>query len=213
MLAIGESTTEGASASTPQRCWASLLTGMIADHQGQPVQLLNRGLGSNVLTPRCPAYPVASHPAGVERLHSDVIDARPDLVLIAYGLNDARGGTPPQVFTAEYQVMLDRLRVALPEALLAVVGVHHVHEVILSNCPGWEYADRSRLEQFNELVRNLAKCNSLVFADVYAAMARDDSLIHSDHCHPNDFGHRVIAHCIFDALVHRLGFLGAARRP
>jgi len=200
MVTLGESTTEGYSASSKERCWASLLAGMIADRQGQPVELINRGMGSNVLTPLCPAYPIASHPAGIERLERDVIETCPDLVLIAYGLNDARGGTPQDAFTAEYQTMLDRLRVAVPVRRVVLVGVHHVHEVILSHCPGWEHADRQRIEQFDALVREIAQSNGLVFADVYAAMARDDSLIHDDHCHPNDAGHRVIAACVFKAL-------------
>jgi lysophospholipase L1-like esterase len=214
MVTLGESTTAGASASSVEVCWASVVGRILGDCQGQPLQLINKGLGSNVLTPRCPAYEQASKPSGIERLARDVLDLRPDLVVLAYGLNDARGGTLPEVFRGEYQGVLDRVRLALPGALVVLVGVHHVHEAILSHCPGWEWADRGRIEQFDGIVRELAEANGLIFADVYAAMGRADWLIDPDGCHPNDLGHRVMAHCVFNAIAAGCGFASrTARRP
>ena len=101
LVTLGESTTAGGWSTTPERCWASLLAELINDFQSRPVQLFNAGIGASVISTRSPGYPYSGKPAATERLEKHVIEQRPDLLIISYGLNDARGGTPLELFREE----------------------------------------------------------------------------------------------------------------
>ena len=94
VVALGESTTWGYSVSSKDRCWVNQVVRMLEEFQGSRIELINQGIGSNVLTVECPAYEHSAKPSALERLDGDLIAHRPDLVFLSYGLNDSRGGTP-----------------------------------------------------------------------------------------------------------------------
>jgi len=98
MVALGESTTAGGCSTTPDRCWVPVLATLINDFQSTPMALVNSGIGANVISTRSPSYQHSGKPAADERLDKHVIAHRPDLLIISYGLNDARGGTPLDLF-------------------------------------------------------------------------------------------------------------------
>ena len=50
LVALGESTTAGGWSTTRQRCWVSRLGSMINDVQYQPMDIVNAGIGSNVIS-------------------------------------------------------------------------------------------------------------------------------------------------------------------
>jgi hypothetical protein len=54
IVALGESTTWGYSVSSKESCWVSQVTHMLEEFQGNPIELINQGIGSNVLTPAVP---------------------------------------------------------------------------------------------------------------------------------------------------------------
>lgn len=56
LVTIGESTTAGGWSSTPVRCWASQLAQLINEFQRVPVQLVNVGIGANLISTKSPAY-------------------------------------------------------------------------------------------------------------------------------------------------------------
>ena len=97
MVALGESTTAGGWSTNASRCWVSVLGRLINDFQSRSMQVVNNGIGSNVISTRSPCYKHSGKPAATERLQKHVLDHRPDLLIISYGLNDARGGTPLEV--------------------------------------------------------------------------------------------------------------------
>ena len=101
LVTLGESITAGGWSSNRERCWASRLAALISDVQSRPVKLVNSGIGANVISTRSPAYEHSGKPAGLERLEKHVIEHDPDLLVVSYGLNDARGGTPPGLFATE----------------------------------------------------------------------------------------------------------------
>ena len=118
VVALGESTTWGYSVSSKDACWVSQVVGMLREFQGSEIELINQGIGSNVLTPDCPAYEFSAKPSALERVDGDLIAYRPDLALLSYGLNDSRGGTPPETFRRAYQALID----AYPESQQAAVA-------------------------------------------------------------------------------------------
>lgn len=83
---------------------------MLGEFQGQKLEVINQGIGSNVLTPLCPSYQLSTRPSALERVEEEVIRLNPDLLLISYGLNDSRGGTHVELFRKEYQKLIDCLR-------------------------------------------------------------------------------------------------------
>lgn len=206
MVALGESTTWGYSVSDKNLCWVSRLGSMLAEFQGSQVEVVNQGIGSNVLTPLCPSYGVSAKPSALERLDGDVLVHRPDLLLLSYGLNDARGGTDVEVFRHEYQKLIDIIR-AKQNPLIVIVNVYYMHEFFYKNCPGWEQSSYEVTEVFNLAIDQLAKSNDLILADVYSAEAGVDWIIDNDHCHPNDLGHFLIANRVFEAIARNCSFV------
>ena len=205
MVSLGESTTWGYSASDKRCCWVNILHNYLERFQGSKIDLINRGIGSNVLSTACPAYAISERPCGMERLDEHVINEKPDLVTISYGLNDSRGGTDIRVFRAEYQSMIDRIRAA-GDTLIVLVGMYAMHEANYYTCEGWDRSDPNIAVLFNEAIRQLARDNDLLFADIYEAQRDTVWLVDPDHCHPNDLGHLLIANRVFEVIARNCSF-------
>lgn len=202
VVAFGDSVTFGLSASSPERCWASLTAQMLEKWKGGPIELINKGVSASILCRETPAYEFAANPCGLERLEGDVISQEPDLVLIAYGLNDSRGGTSPLVFRRDYQKMIDQIRAKLNPAIVCL-NLYYMHREFYKDCEHWDKSDYQLTEEYNLVIRQLAEQNGLWYADVYAAQQGVDWLVCPDHCHPNDLGHQLIANRVFETIVRR----------
>lgn len=200
IVAFGDSVTFGLSASSPEKCWASLTAKMLETWKGSPVTLLNKGIGSSILCRETPAYEFAANPCGLERLHKDVIAEKPDLLLVAYGLNDSRGGTSPAVFRRDYQRMLDEIRREIQPAIVCL-NLYYMHPEFYTGCEHWDHSSYQITEEYNLVLRQLTEQNGLWYADVYAAQQGVDWLVCPDHCHPNDLGHQLIANRVFETIV------------
>lgn len=157
IVAFGDSVTYGMSASRPERCWVNRLTRMLEEYQEIPIHVINQGLCGNILCVDSGAYEIGAKPAGLERLQQDVIDCRPDLVLIAFGLNDARGGATVEEFAQGYQHMVDELKKALPEATLVAVNLYYMHESFYTSCEGWTHSSYALTDEFNQAIEQLAE--------------------------------------------------------
>lgn len=205
IVALGESTTWGYSVSAKECCWVNQVVALLQEFQGAPIELINQGIGSNVLTPECPNYPYSARPSALERLDDDVIALEPDMVLLSYGLNDARGGTTPEVFRRAYQTLIDRIRAA-GDPTIVILNSYYMHEEMY-RWDRWTHSDYDVTEVFNLVIEQLAEANGLILADIYAAEVGVDWVVDPDHCHPNDLGHRLIAHRVFEAIVRHCSFV------
>ena len=205
VVALGESTTWGYSVSVKEKCWVNQVVRLLEEFQGESIELINQGIGSNVITTQCPAYEHSVGPAALERLDGDVMALAPDLVFLSYGLNDSRGGTTPALFRRAYQELIDRIRARI-DPLLVIVNTYYMHEALYSQSP-WEHSDYEVTEVYNLVTRQLAEANGLIYADVYAAEVGVDWIIDADHCHPNDLGHRLVAHRVFEAIARNCTFV------
>lgn len=200
IVAIGDSVTYGAAATSPGKRWVDLAAVMLEGYQDSPIQVSNRGICSNILSVDSPAYSISERPCGLERLQRDVIELAPDMVFFAYGLNDSRGGTKAEVFRRDYQRAIDEIR-QNGAPIMVALDLYYMHEMFYKSCPGWNESDYEVTEQFNQIIRELAQQNGLIFADVYEAMRGVDWAVSPDHCHPNDLGHQLIANRVFEAVV------------
>lgn len=206
-VALGESSTWGYSASSKEKCWVNRVIADLEEYQGSKIELINQGIGSNVLTPLCPSYEYSAKPSALERLDSDVISLNPDLLFISYGLNDSRGGTPVEVFRKAYQELIDRLRAKI-DPLIVVLNMYYMHECLYQNCEHWEESNYEVTEVYNLVIQQIAESNNLILADIYSAEVGVDWLVDMDHCHPNDLGHKIIANRVFEAIVRNCSFVG-----
>lgn len=199
LVTLGESTTAGGWASSRDRAWAHQLARQINEFQRIPVQLKNVGIGANVISTRSPAYEQSGKPAALERLDAHVIRHEPDLLVVSYGLNDARGDTPLDLFVEEMQTLVDRVR-AKVQPLIVLLGPYYMTGFDKFG-PDWNHATLQTFHEFNEATARLAADQDCLFVDLLSAYGNADWLVHHDSVHANDLGHRVVANKVFEVLA------------
>jgi lysophospholipase L1-like esterase len=200
MVAIGESTTAGGWSTSPDRCWVSLLANEINDFQSSKMEFVNVGIGANVISTHSPMYEKSNKPAANERLDSHVIAHQPDLLIVSYGLNDARGGTPLDLFKDELTNLIHNVREQI-DPLIVLIGPYYMTSFKNLSRPEWNHADLSLFKQYNEAINQVAATKECLFVDVLAANGETDWMVHYDGIHANDLGHRIIANKIFEILA------------
>jgi lysophospholipase L1-like esterase len=199
MVALGESTTAGGWSSSRERCWVSLLAGLISDYQDEPVAWVNSGIGANLISHRSPAYDYSGKPAADERLDKHVFAHAPDLVLVSYGLNDACSGTPLGLFTQALDGVVAAIQTNT-QALIVLLGPYFMTDY--TRGPGrWDKASPPRLHAFGSAVRAVASLRDCLFVDILAANGHTNWMVHYDGVHANDLGHRIIANRVFEVLA------------
>ena len=214
LLTLGESTTAGGWSSCRQRCWADQLARLISEFQRNPVQLVNMGIGAHVISTKSPGYPTSGKPAANERLDKHVLEhaARgnlivPDLLIISYGLNDARGGTPLDLFCEELKDIIRRVRERI-EPLIVLLGPYYMTDFALGGAD-WSHANLEIFQRFNNAIGQLAYESECLFVDLMESYRNADWLVHHDGCHANDLGHRIVANKIFEVLASNCSGLAA----
>ena len=210
LVTLGESTTAGGWSSTRERCWANLLAALISDFQDEPVKLVNSGIGSNVISSRVPSYPHSGKPAANERIQKHVAEHDPDLLVISYGLNDARGGTPAELFRAELTDLVRAVRVGV-RPLIVLLGPY-----FMTQYQGYQHFDQGSpevFETFNLVTEQVAEATGCLFSDVYHTYGGSPRMVHYDGVHANDLGHRLIANRVFETLAqHCSGLADRTKR-
>lgn len=211
MVAIGESTTAGGWSTSPDRCWVPILASTINDFQSGKMEFVNVGIGANVISTRSPVYEISNKPAANERLDKHVIANQPDLLIVSYGLNDARGGTPLELFKEELTYVIHNVREQI-DPLIVLIGPYYMTSFKNLSRPEWNHADLSLFKQYNEVISQVAATEECLFVDVLAANGETDWMVHYDGIHANDLGHRIIANQIFEVLAQQCSGLAKKTR-
>jgi acyl-CoA thioesterase-1 len=122
-----------------------------------------------------------------------VANARPDLVIVAFGMNDAGYADAPD-FAANIDTIINRVRAAAPDVEFVLVSP------MLPN-PRWPYPVMERFPAYRDALAALC-CAGAALADV-TSMWTDMLVRKGVHDltgnginHPNDFGHRIYAQVI-----------------
>ena len=132
--------------------------------------------------------------ADVERL----VALRPDLVIVAFGMNDAGYATAAD-FAANVAGIIEAVRRGAPDAEFVLVSS------MLPN-PQWHYPVLERFDQYRAALAALC-ADGVILADVTAtwrAVLQRKSfydLTGNGINHPNDFGHRLYADVILASLI------------
>lgn len=208
LVALGESTTAGGWSTSRERCWVSRLGDMISDLQERPVRVFNAGIGANVISSKSPCYAGSGKPAASERLDRHVIAEKPDLLVISYGLNDSRGGTPLPFFCDEMRALIRRVRASL-DPVIVLPGPYFMTDFVLGGAAGFGKGSIERLEAFNRGIARVAEQEHCLYVDLLDAYRGAGWMIHYDGVHANDLGHRVVANRIFEVLAQNCSALAA----
>ncbi len=187
----GDSISEGYNSSgftkTPpfQPPYPSLVTAQLEATYGSKVTLHNLAVGG------------WSSRQGVNDLDR-LLATKPDLVLIAYGMNDV-GGRDPKAFRANIEAMLRRIREANPAAEVILIAP-------MTGNPEWMATPPEMFPAYRDALAAL-EGPGIVLADMTSIWLRlMERKRHLDLTgngvnHPNDYGHRVYAQAILALLV------------
>ncbi|MHB0956707.1 MAG: SGNH/GDSL hydrolase family protein [Pirellulaceae bacterium] len=127
-----------------------------------------------------------------------VIESRPDLVILAFGMNDS-AGRPAKDYQANMRGMIEAVRRELPEAEFILVAT------MLGN-RDWTALDQGLFPQYRDALAELCG-NGVALADMTSLWTellrrkQDWDLTGNGVNHPNDFGHRIYAQMLSALLV------------
>jgi lysophospholipase L1-like esterase len=199
LVILGESTVEGGPwLHAKEERYADVLVRLINAVQEKPIEYINKGIGNNSISPRSPAYAQSVKPSAIERYQKDVIEHRPDLFILAYGLNDMRAAMPLDQFREDMAtIILDVKKACDPVTVLTTV-------YYMTGYRSWPPINKGSIEltlNYNECIRSLAAEFDCILADVWSAEGGSDWMIGYDGVHANKTGNLVLGNKVFEALA------------
>jgi len=183
----------------------SISTGANASKSTPPfmpgyVNLVQRALekySGNQVTATNLSVPGTTAKGGLDKI-AQVIAQKPDLVIIAFGMNDVAGHHPEQ-YAAQVSGMIDAVHTALPEAEFILVSS------ILAN-PEWTWSPAEQFPKYRAALLPLVR-PGVALADMTALTTdllqrkRYLDIAGNGINHPNDYTHRLYAEVILSLLL------------
>jgi acyl-CoA thioesterase-1 len=186
LVVLGDSISTEADASLLSRAWPNqagypTLVKQALETRGGKVTLKNFSVGG------------MDSAWGVTRV-ADVIAEKPDLLVVAFGMNDASGRRQPADFAALTKGIYEPVRAAVPGCAVILVSSMTANSE-------WKHAAPELYPQYAGTLGKLSG-PGVAFADVTAvwqaveARKKHMDLSGNGLNHPNDFGHRLYADVI-----------------
>ncbi|WP_266206103.1 SGNH/GDSL hydrolase family protein [Pontibacter kalidii] len=148
--------------------------------EGKPY--LNRGIGGQTT------------PQMLVRFRQDVIDLKPEVVVILAGINDIAGNTGPSTL----EMIMDNI-VSMTELAKA----NNIKVVLSSVLPALDFKwnpgqePAPKVVALNEMIKGYAAEKNLVYLDYFSAMADAQQGLKQEYTydgvHPNEAGYKVMA--------------------
>jgi lysophospholipase L1-like esterase len=196
IIAFGNSTT--AERNTIQQVYAQRLPGLLAQCNIEAV-VINRGVGgSHTGHLKDNDHHKVQH--ALDRFQIGVLDEHPDIVIMQFGINDSYVDSddpegpsriPLKKFRSNMNFMLKKLHKNDIRIILLTPNAFG------TNREPWRH---KRLEEYVEVIRDLAIRKKIPFIDVYSLYREYDSTpgrqvddLLLDGVHPNDLGHELLA--------------------
>jgi acyl-CoA thioesterase I len=178
LVAFGDSITAGGEASAPRLIfWQRWADHLQEKYPQARINAINAATGGDNTT------------RGLQRLSGKVLAAHPDLVLIAFGMNDHnQRGVPVADFASQLRSMIARIRAATTAEI-----------ILLSTFPPnpqWLHSSH-RMAEYAAATADVAAATGCAYADVFnnwqamAARKRPEDFLANNINHPNDFGHEI----------------------
>ncbi len=195
---FGASTVEGVGASAPDKRFTTVICRALGWEE------INRGIGGTTMVGRDDKGMIVDEESGIGRV-PDVLHATPDFVVILYGANDFGQGRPlgdakifqQGTFLWDYDTVVRGLIENLPDAQIVLSTLAYRADAETPNSQGL------LLEDYNQVVRQIAERYSLKLADAYSNAGIDRSNfapLSADEAHLNDDGHQRLAAFFIECL-------------
>ena len=212
MVTFGESHTLGISATKREYGWAERLRELIDRFQETLVTLVNRGIGADIVSKACPVYRLyaGKRPIAIEHYRKHVIEENPDLVVISYGYNDMRAGTPLDAFCSDMYQIVGHIRRETESTVVLldlyfIPGKGYTQRAAAAEKPSWDRGTPESHVAYNAAIKHLAEEHDALFVPVFDAMAGAEWLFCSPSgvgdTHANDLGHQIVANRVFEVLA------------
>lgn len=127
------------------------------------------------------------------RFRADVIALGPSIVIIHAGINDIAGNTGPMTIEMIRDNIFSMIELANTHDIKVIVG-----SILPANDFPWKPNQDpiEKITALNEILKNYAKKNDIVYIDYYSAMADQRKCLKSefsnDGVHPNKAGYQVM---------------------
>ncbi|MEZ6134927.1 MAG: SGNH/GDSL hydrolase family protein [Pirellulaceae bacterium] len=192
IVLLGDSISTGCNASgwgegAPfQPAYQDLLVDHLSKHYGGRVKLTNLSVGGQAT------------PWGITMI-DEVIKHQPDLVILAFGMNDSAGRSAAE-YAKNTAAMIEKTRVGAPQAEFILIAS------MLGN-RDWTRLNHDVFPAYRDALATLASQTGVVLADMTSVWQemlkrkKDADLTGNGVNHPNDFGHRVYAQVLASLLV------------
>lgn len=188
-VALGDSTVEGVGATDTSRAYTSLI---YADLLRQYRHVTYHNLGKRGARVR----------DVVETQLNRAVEARPTLITLSIGANDALHQTSLKHFRTD----MDYLLATLHEQTEAII--------VMTNIPDFSFAPRVpaplkpvirlRIGQYNSIITEIGHEQSITLVDTFKESAlvarRFPHAVSSDNFHPSDFGYTLWAHSMLTVI-------------
>lgn len=185
MVVLGDSITCGVGVSSGDKRYSSVLTSMLKkDNPG--ITEVNMCLSGHALCQQGDAY------------DQSVIDSRPDLLVIQWGVNDNFWGYSNSQFAIRYDKLLTNIRKAMPDLPIVLMTLVADFRSEFFYKIG-DTVDEESIGRSNIIIQELAVKHNCHVAYVHRAIDHNKAF-YSDSIHPNDAGAQVMAQAVADAL-------------
>ncbi len=179
IVAFGDSITAGGDASEPGLIfWMRYAESLRQKYPGCAIEAINGATGGDTTG------------QGLQRLQEKVLNQKPDLVLIGFGMNDHNRegfGVPLPQFGKNLATLIDRIRATGAEVILFSAFPPNTK---------WHYGSH-QMEAYAAATERVAREKQCAYADVYHAWMniadrkKPEDLLANNINHPNDFGHYI----------------------
>ena len=180
LVAFGDSITAGGEATRPELIyWQRWADSLRAKYPRTEIKAINGATGGDTTA------------MGLVRLEEKVIKQKPDLVLVAFGMNDHNipgVGVPLDAFAQNLRTMIDRVRQSTDAEIILISA--------FPPNPKWHFGSH-RMEQYAQATEQVAREKDCAYADVFhnwqtiVEMKKPEDLLGNNINHPNDFGHGI----------------------
>ena len=179
ILFLGDSITVGVGASEEATRFSTLVARELNAGSGDLAEV-NLGVSGTTLCQ-------SGYPDVLPR----ALDAKPDIFVIAHGVNDNACGNSSGQFLWAYRETVRTVRRRLPETLI----------VCMTICPSWNHYNSNEewLRLANTGIQEIAAQERTLLAQTHRALHNRRELF-PDSMHPNDDGHRTIAESVVKAI-------------
>lgn len=188
-IAAGANASEFVGVSPYQPSFGGLLRDMLQEKHGGIVNLVNRSVGGKTAAWGCEEV-------------KGLVESSPDLVLVAFGMNDGSALVEPSEFATNIHRIITELRAFLPTVEIILISGAGAN-------PDWHLAEIPRRSRYrHELLKmrgaGTAVCDVTEIWDFLVERKGFWSLTANGINHPNDYGHRLYANCLLETMAEPL---------